>query len=331
MEHDNVKAHIVITSISAPTEAVRQFARLCDFRLTVVGDEKSPQDWHCENVNFIPLAQQHNLGFALPSRLPNNHYCRKMIGYLQAIRQEATVIIDTDDDNIPKPGWQFPAFEGGYEAVAGNQGFVNVYRLFTEQHIWPRGLPLDLIRAAAKWTAPLTHGHCRVGVWQGLADGEPDVDAIYRLTCDAPCYFNDREPVVLGKGTISPFNSQNTAIRKSLFPLLYLPTTVSFRFTDILRGLVAQPIMWAHGYQLGFTRATVIQKRNPHDYLQDFTSEIPMYRYGTEIVDIVTDAITAGVTIEHNLLQAYDALAQRGVVKQDELYALEAWLQDLAT
>ena len=59
--------------------------------------------------------------------------------------------------------------------------------------------------------------------------------------------------MVLGTGTMSPFNTQNTLIRKELFALLYLPTYVTFRFTDILRGLVAQPIMWAAGYALGFT------------------------------------------------------------------------------
>ena len=29
-------------------------------------------------------------------------------------------------------------------------------------------------------------GPSRVGVWQGLADGDPDVDAIYRLTVGEP-------------------------------------------------------------------------------------------------------------------------------------------------
>ena len=80
---------------------------------------------------------------------------------------------------------------------------------------------------------------CNVGVWQGLADEDPDVDAIYRLTSDTPCYFNERNPVVLAKGTVCPFNTQNTIIIKPLFNLLYLPTTATFRFTDILRGLVA--------------------------------------------------------------------------------------------
>lgn len=74
---------------------------------------------------------------------------------------------------------------------------------------------------------------------QGLADENPDVDAIYRLTNDTPCYFDERAPVVLEAGTLCPFNSQNTATRRELFPLLYMPVFITFRFTDILRGLAA--------------------------------------------------------------------------------------------
>ena len=69
-----------------------------------------------------------------------------------------------------------------------------------------------------------------------------------------------------------PYNTQNTATRKELFPLLYLPAYVTFRFTDILRGLIAQPIMWLYDYHLGYSGATVTQKRNAHDYFEDFQS-----------------------------------------------------------
>ncbi|MDX9749428.1 MAG: STELLO glycosyltransferase family protein, partial [Paludibacter sp.] len=166
-------------------------------------------------------------------------------------------------------------------------------------------------------------------VWQGLADEDPDVDAVYRLTSDVPCYFNEKGPVVLGKGTITPFNTQNTMIRKELFPLMYLPTYVTFRFTDILRGLVAQPIMWLSGYQLGFVDATVVQKRNPHDYMKDFLSELPMYEHGEKVIELVSSNISGDASIENNLYNAYHALHRNGIVIDKELQTLEAWLKDL--
>ena len=103
----------------------------------------------------------------------------------------------------------------------------------------------------------------KIGIWQGLADLDPDVDAIYRLTSNKEVTFDKGDPIVLGKETWCPFNSQNTLFASpQFFPLLYLPAFVTFRFTDILRGYVAQPILQAAGYRLGFTEATVYQDRN---------------------------------------------------------------------
>jgi hypothetical protein len=169
----------------------------------------------------------------------------------------------------------------------------------------------------------------QVGIWQGLADGDPDVDAIYRLTNGELCFFNDRNPILLRAGTLSPINSQNTLIRKELFPLLYLPTTVSFRFTDILRGLIAQPIMWAAGYALGFVGATVVQERNPHDYFQDFLSELPMYQHCEAVVDAVSAVVNESRSITSNFREAYRTLRAKDIVSERELVTLDAWLEDL--
>lgn len=320
---------IVITSIFNPTEAVVAFAEMKNYQLIVVGDKKTPVGWKCDNVDYIPVAQQDLLKFELVKVLPYNHYCRKMLGYLIAIRNGADYIIDTDDDNIPKENWSFPAFENQFDCIEENKGFVNIYQLYTKQKIWPRGLPLNLISTQFELEKSLQSEMCKIGIWQGLADQDPDVDAIYRLTNDTPCYFDEREPVVLGKGTISPFNTQNTIIRKELFALMYLPTYVTFRFTDILRGLIAQPIMWLYDYQLGFTNATVIQKRNPHDYMKDFLSEIPMYEHTCKVVEIVLSSISKHESIETNMLNAYISLFEANIVCEEEIKTLKAWLNDL--
>ena len=328
-DRSGMKKFIVITSIFNPTEAVISFSKNTEYELIVAGDKKSPADWKCENVKYLSVNDQKQIGNHLNKVLPFNHYCRKMMGYLDAIYRGADCIVDTDDDNIPKHNWLFPVFEGKFSYVPGNKGYVNVYQLYTDQKIWPRGLPLQLINKTFNLEQDLTSSDCKIGIWQGLADEDPDVDAIYRLTSDVPCYFKQRDPIVLGKGTISPFNSQNTLIRKELFPLLYLPTYVTFRFTDILRGLVAQPIMWLYNYHLGFVDATVVQKRNPHDYVKDFISEIPMYQFGEDVVEITTSAITATASIEDNLYNAYEALLKKNIVEAKELEVLSAWLKDL--
>jgi hypothetical protein len=324
-----MKKYIVITSIFEPTEAVKAFAALPDYRLLVVGDKKSPAHWQWDGVKYLSVETQQNLPHALSAVLPYNHYSRKMLGYLEAMSAGAEWIVDTDDDNIPYENWQFPATEGEFNQYAGDSGFVNVYQYFSDDKIWPRGLPLRLINTRYDFSG-LKQAASRIGIWQGLADEDPDVDAIYRLTSDKPCYFKKKAPLVLANGQVCPFNTQNTLIHRALFPLMYLPTYVTFRYTDILRGLVAQPIMWLYGYQLGFTEASVIQKRNPHDYMKDFISEIPMYETGEQVIDWVQAAIHPNKSITENLWAAYEALLDKKVVETREMVTLRAWLDDIA-
>ena len=309
---------IVITTINNPTESIEKFSKLNGYDLIVVGDKKTPVNWNYDNVNYLSIDNQNDLDFDLIKVLPYNHYCRKMIGYLVAMKNKTEYIIDTDDDNIPYDNWGFPNFYGKFLTLSNNVGYFNVYELFTEQKIWPRGFHLNFVEK-----------NNNIGIWQGLADEDPDVDAIYRLINNIPCYFNKKEPIVLDNTIICPFNSQNTIFVKELFPLLYLPTYVTFRFTDILRGLIAQPIMWLYGYKLGFTEATVIQKRNVHDFMKDFESEIPMYINTKKVIDIVNDVIRGDRTIEENLMLVYMELLVHGIVTDNEIKTLNAWLSDL--
>lgn len=325
------KKFIVITSINQPTEAIIKFAAVVGWEMIMVGDEKTPRDWHQEGVTYLSPADQERLGYELHDFLPRNHYGRKMLGYLYAMNHGAEVIYDTDDDNLPTPTWGVPSFVGSFPKSPDHLGFINIYKSFTNQEIWPRGLPLDLVRdeRATLKDESLVSADVNVGVWQGLADEDPDVDAVYRLTNNTPCYFRDRAPLVLGAGTASPFNSQNTAFQRSTFPLLFLPSYVTFRYTDILRGLVAQPILWQAGMNLGFHGATVVQKRNPHNYLKDFESELPCYLSARDAFATVMTAVNNENSVEDNLKQAYVALRDRKIVTPRELELLEAWLHDV--
>jgi len=320
---------VVMTSIYPPSAAVQAFACRPDCRLYVAGDRKTPEGWTEQNVTFLSAQEQESHPSRLLRMLPWNHYCRKQAGYLRAIMEGADIIVDSDDDNIPKPDWSIPDFTGTFAITGPDRGFINVYRAFTGQFIWPRGLPLDRLLQPESFPATETEKQVEIGVWQGLADGDPDVDAIYRLTNNQPCFFDDRPPLVLDEGTLCPFNSQNTAFRKEVFPLLYLPASVTFRYTDILRGLVAQPILWAAGFRLGFTGATVVQERNPHDFMKDFESEIPCYLYPTQVVSVVNEAISAAASVAENLRRAYSRLTAVGLVPHEEMPLLDAWLHDL--
>jgi len=89
-------------------------------------------------------------------------------------------------------------------------GWENVYTHFADSRIWPRGFPLEYINDSLRSKTPLSEkSNFDCPIQQYLADGNPDVDAIYRLTIEADIKFRPNA-IVLSDGTFCPFNSQNT-------------------------------------------------------------------------------------------------------------------------
>ncbi len=320
-----MKKFIVITTINEKTKALFEFEKLEGWHLIIVGDKKSKPIESSQNLIFLSVDDQKKLGFSIVDKLPYNHYTRKNIGYLYAIREGADVIYDTDDDNIPYPHWGLADFECA-NLIQSENAFINIYSHFTDELIWPRGFPLDLISQREQLKVN-TVSPVKVGVWQGLADLDPDVDAIYRLIFNKPVTFERKEPVVLPNGKYCPFNSQNTFWTKGAFPFLYLPATTSFRFTDILRGFIAQRLLWASGMHLGFHQATVYQERNVHDFMKDFRDEVECYLNTRKVIDILQELGSCEKPTS-NLTQAYQALHKGKLISSEELSIVDAWRSD---
>jgi hypothetical protein len=95
---------------------------------------------------------------------------------------------------------------------------------------WPRGLPLGLIRQPCNVTLEPAGGATisAVAVVQSLADHDPDVDAIFRLTRGVPFDFDpaNKKSLIIPQGTLAPWNAQATLVLKQGFWSLLLPTTV---------------------------------------------------------------------------------------------------------
>ena len=316
-------SHIVLTSIHPPTAQVEGLLRQPGWQTIFVADLKTPDFPIPEGLHRLSVEDQKAV--PLGAALPWNHYARKNLGYLHAMALGAARLFDTDDDNLPVEPWgPEPA---GPPVLAAGAKWINAYAHFGGGQVWPRGFPLERIGACE---APATRpaGDPTVAVWQGLVGGDPDVDAIFRLTRPDPVTFRDAPPLVLAAGSYCPFNSQNTLWSPRAFPYLYLPATVTFRFTDILRGLVAQRCFWAHGWSLGFQGATAWQERNPHDLLVDFRDELPCYLQAARVVQIL-DALPLGVQPAANLRACYGALAEAALVRREELPLVDLWLQAL--
>ena len=211
-------------------------------------------------------------------------------------------------------------------------GWVNVYRYFSTQTIWPRGLPLERIRTDPPPFDALPVATLDCPIQQGLADDNPDVDALYRLTQDLPQYFRRDRQVALGRGSLCPFNSQNTTWWPDAYPLLYLPAFCSFRMTDIWRSFVAQRIAWENGWSVLFHEPTVWQERNDHDLMRDFADEVPGYLANREIC-VALEALPlepGGPRVAEAMRRSYEALVAKGWADPRELPLLDAWLADVA-
>lgn len=324
---------LIVTSIAADTHPI--LVRLATeamehgIRCLIVGDRKSPSNFELAGSEFLSIQQQQQLDFQLATTLPENHYARKNLGYLAAMQAGASVIIETDDDNLPGPGFWAARRREQQACFYQGTGWHNVYRHFIDQPVWPRGFAL----ARLTETPALSEQEIRVQspIQQGLADDNPDVDAVYRLTGSLPLVFSDGPSIALGEGSICPFNSQNTTWFREAFPLLYLPSTCSFRMTDIWRSFIAQRIGWTCDWPVLFHASTVVQERNDHDLMLDFRDEIPGYLHNEAIMEALSalELEQGPKNITINMQRCYQCLVDIELIDVAELALLDAWLNDI--
>lgn len=346
--------YTVITTIQRPTACVRNLAsRLSEIegRMIVAGDSKGPDAFTLQEVEgftndhliFLNLEDQLKGDFELARLLPIKHYARKNIGYLKAIQQGASCIYETDDDNGPLECWE-PRQEYLSEATevrahgSESPSWVNVYRHFSDQNIWPRGLPLNQIhRPIDVLTQKIPMAGDPDQIWapiqQGLADGAPDVDAIWRLVMDREFCFEKRESVIVPPGQWCPFNTQSTWWWPAVYPLLYVPSYCSFRMCDIWKSFVAQRCLWELGAGVVFHAAEVWQERNLHSLIRDFQDEIPGYLQNNRLVQVL-EALplkTGTEEVAGNLRRCYEALIAEQIFPEKELALVDAWIEGIVS
>jgi hypothetical protein len=278
----------------------------------------------------MDIETQERSPFSIARLLPHKNYAKKNVAYLQAISKGATMIIETDDDNLPESPFWLPRNAQVKGDIAGGESWVNVYRYFTDALIWPRGFSLKHLKNSL---VPLKPSDKSIfsPIQQALVDKNPDVDAIYRLMLPLPFDFKKREPVILDQGAACPFNSQNTTWFKEAFALLYLPSYCSFRMCDIWRSFVAQRILWTNGWHLSFHSSSAYQERNEHDLIKDFEDEVSGYLNNHNMMDQLNalDLEAGEANIFENLERCYEMLIEQNYIGKEEMPLLKAWIADL--
>ena len=185
------------TSIFPPTKTIKQIAALPDWCLVIAGDKKAPKQYNVSGgAIYLSPADQERMPFATGKLLRWNHFGRKNLGFLYAIQHGARWVYDTDDDNELQSmvnGIPIPRLNALVDEVDTSYKLYNLYtQMSTVRSAWPRGFPLEAVKDNRTYTAGFkrrTWAARRVGVVQSLADHDPDVDGIYRLTQPLPFSF----------------------------------------------------------------------------------------------------------------------------------------------
>ena len=326
---------IVITTVNEPNEAVGELlAHLGGaWGVVVVGDVGTPRLWNDWPVEFLSLERQRELFGSFADEAPTNHYSRKNFGYLYALQQGATSILEADDDAIPYPTFGTNVTRAVRGRLVGGGDWANVYRWFTDRLIWPRGLPLDAVYRRGSLVSESAVRACPVQ--QFLVDNDPDVDAIFRQIFPGTGFTFDpgAAAVLLEPGTWCPFNTENTLWFEEVFPLLYLPHFCNVRVTDIWRSLVTQCALWLFGRSLAFHTSTLSQTRNPHDLSRDFVDEIPAYTKNRAIAECLEHA--AGELEARSMIEAgrklWLTLTDAGFLPAQETGLIERWFDAVQT
>lgn len=254
----------------------------------------------------------------------------------------AKYIYDTDDDNFLQSdlsGFDASRQWSSHLVLVTSNLTNNPYIHFGQSTLWPRGYPLDRVGLGAE----RRYSICDVSspaVQQGVVDGDPDVDAIFRLTRrqkSGPLRLSfDRAapPYVLPRRTFAPFNSQNTFFTASAFWGLVFPSnSVSDRVVDIYRSYWAQRLLWLVGGEVMFAPPMAFQVRNPHSDLADANDESVLYRDVERYISVLSQW-----ECDKETQLMFDCVAKlsrhlvsEGYWNSRDADMVDAWLSDLSS
>lgn len=342
------KYFAVATTIFDPSPAVLQLLLDDSWCVIVVGDHKTNvSTWeaiHDHSLVFLSYTEQvTELGYTILEATPSNHFARKNIGYLFAIQHGAKLIYDFDDDNVLKSTPADLIGVGTQNILTWSEcqhHLFNPYPIFEPkvenipQFVWPRGLPLEFVHDNATWDLPslISVDHSKVAVYQSLADIDPDVDAVYRMTRTLPITFTKTDQMLLvPEGSFAPWNAQATLFKPPAFGGLIMPVTVTGRVADIWRSYISTRLLWLAGFQVAFVSPLVNQYRNPHEYHTDFLAERDLYERSDAFVrTLIHMDTTKFMDLPDAYMQIIRFLVDQGFLGEADYALAKSWVQDLA-
>ena len=287
--------YIVTTTINYPTVATKKFCKIADDKgwlFVVVGDTKTPHDAYYKlaedytNFKYMHPDEQEALYPKLSQTIGWKSIQRRNIGLIYAYDQGAKIIATIDDDNIPYDNWGDNVLIGKtVEVDVYDHKYYNVFDpLSTTSYrdLWHRGYPIELVpnKNDIEYKGKQKR---QVLVQADFWDGDPDIDALCRLSKMPVCKFEDFKP--FASNQIAPFNSQNTFLAREVIPF-YTVLPHAGRMDDIWGAYILQ---YFFPGSVVYNKATVYQDRNEQDLVTNLENEIIGYRGTLKLLNDITN------------------------------------------
>lgn len=284
--------HIITTTINDPTKATIKFCELSkdnNWKFTIIGDQKTPHNmYHAlankypNNVEYLDPEKQTELYTDLSNIIGWKTIQRRNIGFVHAFRSGTDIIATVDDDNIPYDDWGQNLLVGKKIEVDQYKNkycnFFDPFSVTNQENLWHRGFPLEYLDIKNNIDL-VGKVSIDVLVQADFWDGDPDIDAICRLTKKPLIKFNKFESFTTFDN--APFNTQNTFLHRSVFPHF-----------SVWPGVGRMDDIWASYYlrkkfptNIVYSKASVYQERNPQDLVKNLENECIGYRYTKDFVN----------------------------------------------
>ena len=276
---------IVTTTINEPTKATLDFCKREEWNFIIVGDTKTPEASYRKlevaypNVRYLSPQEQESLYPKLSLILGWKTIQRRNIGLVHAWRMGAEIIATVDDDNIPNASWglNYIGQEVECDYWTTEQEAFDPLTATNHAHLWHRGFPIELLQ---KKNHACYAGKKKIKclIQADLWDGDPDIDAICRLSHKPIAKFGVSRPYCSNK--LSPFNSQNTFLAREVIPFYSVWPFIG-RMDDIWASYYLQTVFRDN---LIYAPASVYQDRNPQDLIKNLENEIIGYRHTLDFI-----------------------------------------------
>lgn len=277
-----MKKIIVTTTINKPTKATLRFCSMQDWTFIIVGDVITPHKEYLElekkykNVLYLTPEIQEKKYKKLSDLIGWRSIQRRNIGFVEAYHLDADIIATVDDDNIPYSTWGKHIYVGQTIDVTTYQTQSLVFdplSVTQNNFLWHRGFPIQLLKERLDIKLRSKKMKRKVLVQADLWNGDPDIDALARLTFSPEVTF-DRIKAPYASNKISPFNSQNTFLSRDVLPYYAVLPHIG-RMDDIWGGYIMQ---YHFPNSVIYNTPTVYQDRNKQDLIKNLENELLGYR-----------------------------------------------------